>query len=57
MMKSEITATRQQIRTWINRQRTLGTPSPKYLEWLRSQYKITCSAEVLVNNPQKEEAQ
>jgi hypothetical protein len=56
MMKSEITATRQQIRTWINRQRTLGTPSPKDLEWLRSQYKITCSAEVLVNKAQKEEA-
>jgi hypothetical protein len=51
------TVTRQQIRTWINRQRTLGTPSPKYLEWLRSQYKIQCSAEVLVNKPQKEEAQ
>ena len=57
MMKSEITATRQQIRTWINRQRTLGTPSPRYLEWLRSQYKIQCSAEVLVKQPQKEEAQ
>jgi hypothetical protein len=46
--------TRQQIRTWINRQRTLGTPSPKYLEWLRSKYKIQCQAEVLVNKPQKE---
>jgi hypothetical protein len=49
-------ATRQQIRTWINRQRTLGTPNPRYLEWLRSQYKITCTPEVLVNKKQKEEA-
>jgi hypothetical protein len=48
--------TRQQLRTWINRQRTLGTPSPKYLEFLRKHYTIQCSAEVLVNKPQKEEA-
>ena len=51
------TPTRQQLRTWINRQRTLGTPSPKYLEWLRSQYTIQCSAEVLVKQPQKERSQ
>jgi hypothetical protein len=57
MMKSEITPTRQQLRTWINRQRTLGTPSPKYLEFLRRHYEIQCSAEVLVNKPQKEETQ
>ena len=49
--------TAQQIRTWINRQRTLGTPSPKYLEWLRSQYKITCTPEVLFNRSQKERTQ
>ena len=51
------TPTKQQLRTWINRQRTLGTPSPKYLEWLRSQYTIQCSAEVLVKQPQKERSQ
>ena len=49
--------TAQQLRTWINRQRTLGTPSPKYLEFLRKQYTLKCHAEVLVNKPQKEEAQ
>ncbi len=49
--------TSQQLRTWINRQRTLGTPSPKYLAFLRKQYLVQCHAEVLVNNKQKEEAQ
>lgn len=38
---------KQQIRTWINRQRTLPTPSPVYLEWLRTQYRIRCDAEVI----------
>ena len=42
-----MTPTPKQIRSWINRQRTLGTPSPRYLEWLRSQYKIVCSATVI----------
>lgn len=41
------TVTPQRIRTWINRQRTLGTPSPQYLEWLRTQYKLSCKAEVI----------
>jgi hypothetical protein len=49
--------TSQQLRSWINRQRTLGTPSPKYLAFLRKQYLVQCHAEVLVNNKQKEEAQ
>lgn len=39
--------TAQQIRTWINRQRTLGTPSPAYLAWLREQYTLKCDAEVI----------
>jgi hypothetical protein len=39
--------TAQQIRSWIHRQRTLGTPSKAYVEWLRKQYKITCDAEVI----------
>jgi hypothetical protein len=42
-----MTPTRQQLRTWMNRQRTLGTPSRAYLDWLRSQYHIKCSAEVI----------
>lgn len=41
------TVTKQRIRTWMNRQRTLGTPSPAYLAWLRSQYKLRCEAEVI----------
>lgn len=44
-MQSKVT--RQQIRSWINRQRTLGTPSPAYLEWLRTQYRIRCDATVI----------
>lgn len=44
-MTQQVTA--QRIRTWINRQRTLKTPSPVYLEWLRKQYKLTCQAEVI----------
>lgn len=39
--------TRQQIRSWINRQRTLTNPSPVYLEWLRKQFIITCTADVI----------
>ena len=41
-----MTPTRQQIRTWINRQRTLPNPSPVYIEWLRKTYTVTCQAEV-----------
>ena len=37
--------TRQQIRSWINRQRTLKEPSPLYIEWLRKQFKVTCLAD------------
>ena len=48
--------TAQQLRTWINRQRTLGTPSPKYLDWLRKHYTVQCHAEVLVIKKQKERA-
>jgi hypothetical protein len=39
--------TRQQIRSWINRHRTRPTPSPVYLEWLRRQYTIRCTATVI----------
>lgn len=38
---------RQQVRTWMNRQRTLPNPSPTYLDWLRKQYRIRCEAEVI----------
>ena len=41
------TPTRQQIRSWMNRQRTLDRPSPVYLDWLRKQFKITLQAEVI----------
>ena len=37
----------QQIRKWMHRQRTLGTPSRSYLEWLRKQYRLTCVATVI----------
>lgn len=39
--------TPQQIRTWMHRQRTLGTPSPAYVAWLRTQYTLRCDAEVI----------
>lgn len=39
--------TPQQIRTWMHRQRTLGTPSPAYLEWLHKQYILRCDATVI----------
>lgn len=39
--------TAQQIRSWINRQRTLPNPSPVYIEWLRKQFRITAIAEVI----------
>lgn len=41
--------TAQQIRTWMNRQRTLKTPSPAYYAWLRKQFTIKCIAEVKKN--------
>ena len=41
--------TPQQIRSWINRQRTLPNPSQAYIEWLRKQFRITCTAEVIKN--------
>lgn len=41
--------TRQQIRNWINRQRTLPCPSKTYIEWLRKQFRITCDAQVIKN--------
>jgi hypothetical protein len=45
------TVTRQKIRTWMNRQRTLGTPSPAYLEWLRKQFVLHCEATVTRKKP------
>jgi hypothetical protein len=42
-----MTPTPQQIRSWINRQRTRDTPSPVYLAWLRKQFKITVKADVI----------
>lgn len=47
LVDKEAGPTRQKIRTWIYRQRTLKTPSKVYLEWLRTQYKLTCQAEVI----------
>ena len=44
------TVTPQKLRTWINRQRTLGTPSPAYLRWLRTRYKLICDATVIKGN-------
>lgn len=41
------TVTRQKIRTWINRHRTLPGYSWQYIEWLRKQYRIRCEAEVI----------
>ena len=32
----------RQLRSWINRQRTLATPSWQYIEWLRKTYTVTC---------------
>jgi hypothetical protein len=44
-MESKVTP--QKLRTWMNRQRTLGTPSRAYLDFLRTQYKIRCEATVI----------
>lgn len=41
--------TKQQIRSWINRQRTRPNPSPVYIEWLRKQFRITATAQVVKN--------
>lgn len=52
-MSKLLKPSKQQIRTWINRQRTLPNHSPVYLEWLRQQYRITCQAEV-AKSPNKQ---
>lgn len=41
----------QQIRSWINRQRTLKQPSLVYMEWLRKQFRITVQADVIKKEP------
>jgi hypothetical protein len=38
--------TSQQIRSWINRQRTRPTPSSTYIRWLRAKFKVVCEAEI-----------
>lgn len=43
--------TRQQIRNWINRQRTLPNPSWQYIEWLRKHATVKCSATVIKPKP------
>jgi hypothetical protein len=42
----QLTPSRQQIRSWINRQRTRPNASPVYIEWLRKQFRITVEVEV-----------
>ena len=37
--------TPQQIRSWINRQRTRSEPSQAYIDWLRKQFRITIKVE------------
>ena len=49
------TVTPQKIRTWMHRQRTLGTPSPAYLEWLRKQYTLKCDATVIKGSKNKKD--
>jgi hypothetical protein len=44
---SQLTVSPQQIRSWINRQRTRPQPSKVYIEWLRKQFRITCTVEVI----------
>jgi hypothetical protein len=44
-----IKPSKQQIRSWINRQRTRPQPSKSYIEWLRQQFKITCNITVVKN--------
>ena len=39
--------TRQQVRNWINRQRTLDRPSELYIEWLRKQFRVEVKAQVI----------
>ena len=38
---------RQKIRTWINRQRTLPNPSWQYIEWLRKTGRVQCQIEII----------
>jgi len=37
----------QQVRSWINRQRTLPQPNQTYIRWLRKNFRVTVEAEVI----------
>ena len=37
----------RQLRSWINRQRTLATPSWQYIEWLRKTYTVKCEPTII----------
>jgi hypothetical protein len=37
----------QQVRSWINRQRTLAEPNQTYIRWLRKNFRVTAEATVI----------
>lgn len=37
----------RQIRSWINRQRTLPNPSWQYIEWLRKTFIVKCEPTII----------
>lgn len=37
----------QQVRSWINRQRTLAQPSQTYIRWLRKNFKASADITVI----------
>ena len=50
-MKTQLTdkvigPSNRQLRSWINRQRTLATPSWQYIEWLRKTYRVKCEVTI-----------
>jgi hypothetical protein len=42
--------TPQQVRSWINRQRTLAQPNQTYIRWLRKNFRVTVEATVIKRN-------
>jgi len=54
-MKTQLTSkatgpSNRQLRSWINRQRTLPTPSWQYIEWLRKTYTVACEPTIIKGN-------
>ena len=50
-MNTHHMVTLEDLAAWIQRQESLGQPSPCYIAWLRQQIQLQCQAEVIKHVP------